>query len=189
MRFEALRETLLIAGIAPRHVRRYLRELDDHLADLTEAQRAAGHGNEDAAVRARALWRRCGIGGGRCWHSPVSGHLPARAPWLVFGLFPPLVIFGRFFAAGLPLVLIARLHGMVGTIALLSRLVPISCQSHGACRRSGAGSGATVLLVWTARRQRLNWNTRCWGSPSSRCLACAWSRISPHPGSAVARSA
>ena len=32
--FETLRERLLVAGIAPRHVRRYLGELSDHLADL-----------------------------------------------------------------------------------------------------------------------------------------------------------
>ena len=38
MPFEALSETLLRAGIAPRHVRRCLRELGDHLADLSEAQ-------------------------------------------------------------------------------------------------------------------------------------------------------
>jgi len=80
MRFEALRETLLIAGIAPRHVRRYLRERDDHLADLTEAQRAAGHGNEDAAVRARALWAAMRIGGGDVLSSPsLRSHFrPAR---------------------------------------------------------------------------------------------------------------
>ncbi len=32
--FESLRERLLSAGIAPRHVRRYLAELNDHVADL-----------------------------------------------------------------------------------------------------------------------------------------------------------
>ena len=42
MRFEALRETLLQGGIAPRHVRRYLRELDDHLADLTAGAACGG---------------------------------------------------------------------------------------------------------------------------------------------------
>jgi hypothetical protein len=42
-RFHELRERLLRAGVAPRHVRRYLGELTDHFADLTaEEQRAGG---------------------------------------------------------------------------------------------------------------------------------------------------
>jgi len=41
MPFEELRERLLTAGIAPRHVRRYLAELSDHLDDLILAQRDA----------------------------------------------------------------------------------------------------------------------------------------------------
>ena len=40
MRFEALREVLLKGGVAPRHVRRYVRELDEHLDDLTAQQHA-----------------------------------------------------------------------------------------------------------------------------------------------------
>lgn len=54
MPFEALRERLLTAGIAPRHVRRYLAELNDHLDDRTQAQRDAGYDTEDAKIRARA---------------------------------------------------------------------------------------------------------------------------------------
>ena len=55
MRFEGLREILLKGGVAPRHVRRYLAELSEHLDDLTEKQRAQGYDGEDAALRARAL--------------------------------------------------------------------------------------------------------------------------------------
>ena len=40
--FESLEDRLLRGGIAPRHVKRYLRELDEHLSDITEAQAAAG---------------------------------------------------------------------------------------------------------------------------------------------------
>ena len=38
MRFDAVTEALLKGGIAPRHVRRYVRELDDHLDDLIRRQ-------------------------------------------------------------------------------------------------------------------------------------------------------
>jgi hypothetical protein len=50
MQFEHLRERLLKAGVAPGHVRRYLRELSDHLDDLAAAECKAGQ-SEEAAVR------------------------------------------------------------------------------------------------------------------------------------------
>ena len=40
--FNELRERLLRAGVAPRHVRRYLIELSDHLADLRAEEERAG---------------------------------------------------------------------------------------------------------------------------------------------------
>ena len=52
--FANLEDRLLRGGIAPRHVKRYLRELSEHLADLTAAQRDAGFDAEDAAARTRA---------------------------------------------------------------------------------------------------------------------------------------
>ena len=52
--FNELRECLLRAGVAPRHVRRYLSELGDHLADLKAEERKAG--------RSRAEAESCGDG-------------------------------------------------------------------------------------------------------------------------------
>jgi hypothetical protein len=89
MPFEAVAETLLKGGVAPRHVRRYVRELDDHLGDLTERQREAGYDGDDAQARARlgddrelaqAMLNQPGV---RSW--------PARLPWLVFILLPPIL--------------------------------------------------------------------------------------------------
>ncbi len=54
MPFEDLREKLLRAGVAPRHVRRYLTELNEHLADLIQVQHGTGHTGEEAVLRARA---------------------------------------------------------------------------------------------------------------------------------------
>ncbi len=54
-RFDILRERLLKAGVAPRHVRRYLRELSDHVADFVTAEEAAGSVREDAENRAYAM--------------------------------------------------------------------------------------------------------------------------------------
>jgi hypothetical protein len=46
--FHELRERLLRAGVAPRHVRRYLTELTDHLADLRAEEERAGRSRADA---------------------------------------------------------------------------------------------------------------------------------------------
>jgi hypothetical protein len=84
-KLDELRERLLRAGVAPRHVRRYLRELAEHLADLTAEERAAGHSGaeaENAALArlgdidelAEAMIRQRQF---RSWAS--------RAPWLTFG--------------------------------------------------------------------------------------------------------
>ena len=52
--FDELVERLLRAGVAPRHVRRYLRELGDHLADLRAEEEHAG---KSRAMRNRRRWR------------------------------------------------------------------------------------------------------------------------------------
>jgi hypothetical protein len=90
--FDELRERLLRAGVAPRHVRRYLAELGDHLADLRAEEVAAGRSGaeaEGAAIArlggmeelARAMTERREF---QAWC--------ARAPWAVFGVGPVLVV-------------------------------------------------------------------------------------------------
>lgn len=91
-RFEDLREELLRGGIAPRHVRRYLRELEEHYADLYAAQREAGFEPEDADLRARAR-----LGGDQALAQAMMEQrdfrsLSARFPWLVFTVMPPLTM-------------------------------------------------------------------------------------------------
>jgi hypothetical protein len=114
MRFEALKERLLRGGIAPRRVRRYLAELDDHLADLTEQERAAGHDAVEAAVRARAM-----LGDdaelAQAWLSnPRLKSFAAKAPWAVFILAPPFVLLLAFMVPTLSLVVIGRSFSFIG---------------------------------------------------------------------------
>ena len=52
--FESLRETLLRAGLAPAHVRRYLRELSEHFSDLVCEALETGLGLTEARTAARA---------------------------------------------------------------------------------------------------------------------------------------
>ncbi len=85
--FEKVREDLLRAGIAPRHVRRYVIELREHLADLTERERKAGLDAAAASQRAREL-----VGTDsqltQAMLQKAPRALAARAPWAVFGLLP-----------------------------------------------------------------------------------------------------
>ena len=55
--FDELRERLLRAGVMRRHVRRYLAELTDHLADLKAEEIQAGRSSTEAEVAAIARRR------------------------------------------------------------------------------------------------------------------------------------
>ncbi len=94
-----LREHLLRAGVAPRHVRRYLNELADHFADLQAEEERAGRNPADA--ESAALGRLGSMDGlakamieqrqFRAWS--------VRAPWAMFGLGPILFLAVAYFVA------------------------------------------------------------------------------------------
>lgn len=120
MRFDLLRETLLKGGIAPRHVRRYLTELSEHLDDLTAQQREAGYDGEDAAIRARARLGGDAELAGAMLEQKQFRSLAARAPWAVFGLLPPVAGIVAAFALIAPLVLIAHIGRMTSPHGILA---------------------------------------------------------------------
>jgi hypothetical protein len=106
--FDNLAETLLKGGIAPRHVRRYLAKLREHLEDLTEQQRTAGYDREDAAIRARAR-----LGGdselvAAMLEQKQFRSWAARAPWAVFLLLPPVTAIAASMLFIGPLVLLGK---------------------------------------------------------------------------------
>src|SRR5436190_21967233 len=91
--FHELKERLLRAGVAPRHVRRYLSELADHFADLTEEEQQAGRNLTEAQSAALARLGKTenlakALLEQREFHSWF-----ARAPWVMFG-FVPLICLG-----------------------------------------------------------------------------------------------
>lgn len=112
MRFEGLREILLKGGVAPRHVRRYLAELTEHLDDLTAEQRAAGFDAEDAAIRARARLGDDAELAQAMLEQPAMRSWATRLPWLIFGLLPPVVGIAASFALIAPLALTAQAFRM-----------------------------------------------------------------------------
>ena len=90
--FDELRERLLRAGIAPRHVRRYLAELTDHLADLRAEEDRPGRGPAEIEEAAMA---RLGSMDHLAKAMIDQRHFQswcARAPWATFSLAPGLAL-------------------------------------------------------------------------------------------------
>ena len=95
--FHELRERLLRAGIAPRHVRRYLNELADHWKDLAAEETRNGHADAEARALARlgslenlaeAMIEQ------RSLHSWSS-----RAPWIACWFAPLFALAGSYLLA------------------------------------------------------------------------------------------
>jgi hypothetical protein len=97
--FNELRERLLSGGVAPRHVRRYLAELADHLADLRTEEERAGRSRADA--ESAALLRLGGIDelASAMIEKRNLQSWSARAPWAIFGLGPLFFMALSYFIA------------------------------------------------------------------------------------------
>jgi hypothetical protein len=176
MRFEGLRERLLKGGIAPRHVHRYLKELDDHLADLTEAQQAAGYDRAEASLRARALLGEDRELAAAMLAEPRFRSWAARVPWLVFGLIPPLAIVVAFVLVVLPLVGIASLDHMALHLAA-PRWYQLLAQGAALFANFALAPMLALALVWLAKRQRLSWT---WPLLGIAILAMAGVHMTAH---------
>jgi hypothetical protein len=90
--FEALEARLLRGGVAPRHVKRFLRELDEHLADIADAQTAAGHDAPAVAAHARAALGPDDELADAMLKQRDFRSFSARFPWFVFGVMPVLTL-------------------------------------------------------------------------------------------------
>ena len=97
-------------------MKRYLRELAEHLADLTAAQAEAGFDADDAAARARAALGPDAEMADAMLKQRDFRSLSARFPWAVFSLAPPLVM---LVGTAFPVLLV----GVSGKLAQLLSLV------------------------------------------------------------------
>src|SRR5665213_2555771 len=91
-RFNRLSERLLHAGIAPRHVRRYVRELGDHFDDLAREEKEGGAGRELAETRALSPLGNDDALADAMLSRPELRSLTSRFPWAVFGLGPLVML-------------------------------------------------------------------------------------------------
>ena len=92
MPFHELRERLLRAGVAPRHVRRYLRELGDHLADLMAEQERAGKTRADAESAGLARLGNVDDLAKAMVQQRQFQSWSARVPWAIFSLGSLLIL-------------------------------------------------------------------------------------------------
>lgn len=154
-RFGSLRERLLSAGVAPRHVKRYLQELRDHQEDAAGAELARG---ATLAAAREAAWARLGSEESLVQNMLARPELRSRAarfPAVVFGLGPVLTWLGAPIA-----------------IALLVSLVPVTFRrmdvdatfidafhalAFAYARLLPVLLGAVVLDVAARRRSRPHW--------------------------------
>jgi hypothetical protein len=91
-RFNRLSERLLHAGIAPRHVRRYARELSDHFDDLVREEKAGGAARELAETRALSRLGNDDDLAQAMLSRPELRSLTSRFPWAVFGIGPIILL-------------------------------------------------------------------------------------------------
>lgn len=111
--FDSLRDQLLRTGMAPRRVRRYVLELRDHLTDLIEQERASGLDAGQSHDRAMVLLGEEAELAQAMIRSAPSLSLAARAPWMVFVMWPvSLLVAAIFLNALLLLHLLAPVQGL-----------------------------------------------------------------------------
>lgn len=97
--FRELRERLLRAGIAPRHVRRYVHELSQHLADLKAEEEQTGRSPADAESAAFARLGATDDLAKAMIERQQFQSFSAKAPWAAFGLAPLLFLAVAYFFA------------------------------------------------------------------------------------------
>ena len=97
--FSELRERLLHAGVAPRHVRRYVKELREHLADLTAEEAHAGSTRAESEMRAVARLGSVDDLAKAMIDQRQFRSWCTRAPWAVFSVAPVLWLAAAYVVA------------------------------------------------------------------------------------------
>lgn len=135
-RFDRLSERLLRAGIAPRHVRRYTRELSDHFDDLVREETGGGAGRALAETTALSRLGSEDTLAAAMLEKPELRSFMARFPWAAFGVGP---------VALLALSIAAALFAEQGIIQAVTLWAPLLGITPG----PAAAHGFTqIMLVW-----------------------------------------
>lgn len=174
MQFDAVREELLRAGVAPRRVRRYLHELDGHLFDLTKQEIAAGYDSVVASVRARAVLGSDHELTDGWLQEPKLKSLAARAPWLVFVLSPLAAIVLTAAIQFLSFVALLRWLGVVGLHSSYAHVLPALTYAMALLGNLGVIPIVAALFVVMAWRQRVTFRWPLIGTMMMVFLSLHW---------------
>jgi hypothetical protein len=153
--FENVREQLLRAGIAPRHVSRYVVELREHLTDLIARERATGLDARAAEAKARTILGSDSQLAQAMIDRGAPRALAVKAPWAVFGLLPVVAIVAISW-----IVAMAMFNLMVPVRSLMPAEMPAGYQALIAMAKIFTGyvvgplSAAACIAI--ALRQRLS---------------------------------
>jgi hypothetical protein len=112
--FESLRERLLRSGVAPVHVRRYLGELNDHLADLADEETKAGRTALEVKAAARTRLGGDEALAGAMLAQPSLRSWTGRAPWATLVIGPFLLVILTWLVAALGIVAVLLLSPRQG---------------------------------------------------------------------------
>jgi hypothetical protein len=160
-RFDELRERLLRAGIAPRHVRRYIAELRDHFDDLVREETANGLPRDAAESAARARIGSDDTLAQIMLARPELRSLTSRYPWAVFGLGPIVMLALSIVVAlqievwllDLTSYVAGTLMGIQPSLAT-ARRVTMAFTVYNALAVYGAPLAFAALLYWVGSRHR-----------------------------------
>jgi len=185
--FDPLRERLLRAGIAPRHVWRYVAELRDHFDDLVREETAAGAAPALAQSRARARLGSDDALAQVMLARPGARSISARYPWAVFGLGPIAMIAATLFVAivleGGAIFLAGRLMHRSNPFGAAppSEWVNWTILAWNALATYAAPLGIAVLLCVVGLRQRMS---AAWifAGISIACVVGAFQIVTLHTG-------
>lgn len=159
-RFHELRECLLRAGVAPRHVRRYLSELADHFADLIAEEQRAGRNLCEAQSAALARLGKTEDLAQALIEQRRFRSWCACAPWVMFG-FGPLILLGAAYLVACLYLWCGWKFFLPGTDTPFGRLVAPTYSFANMYFQAGKFYyySAPILVGWTigivAARQRL----------------------------------
>ncbi|MES2253684.1 MAG: hypothetical protein V4559_01440 [Pseudomonadota bacterium] len=134
--FDRLSERLLRAGIAPRHVRRYTRELSDHFDDLVREEIAGGASRALAETQALSRLGSEDNLAVAMLERPELRSFMARFPWAVFGVGPVALL-----ASSVAVALVAER----GIIDAATVWVPLLGFTPGPV---AAHAFTQIMLVW-----------------------------------------
>jgi len=121
-RFEGLSQRLLRAGIAPRHVKRLISELEAHFVDLVAEQRSVGLSQAESESQAAVRLGTDDVLIANILARPELHSWARQWPWLAFVLLPLLA---------LPLQFVLSMLAAVGVVSFSTQVLGMTAHHPG----------------------------------------------------------